>query len=211
MHEQIDPEVAASTGSPRLFQNALLDKLSRIHHLVPPSVYLPIALASLIISLRLISWPIAILAFLAGYAAWTLVEYFGHRFVFHLNLPSPAGKRLHYLIHGVHHEHPGDPLRLVMPLPLSIPIMATAFVVIRLILGAAFAPAVWSGFIVGYVGYDMVHFYVHHAQPRSRVGQMLRRRHLLHHFRDSTYWFGVSAIWWDDVFGTKPKVVRKPD
>ena len=59
------------------------------------------------------------------------------------------------------------------------------------------------GFIIGYLCYDMVHYYTHHAQPTTRLGKTLRRLHLLHHFRDPTRGFGVSAPWWDYVFGTQ--------
>ena len=40
---------------------------------------------------------------LAGFAAWTLLEYLVHRFVFH-HVHS-LGRRLHQL----HHDHPSDP------------------------------------------------------------------------------------------------------
>ena len=40
---------------------------------------------------------------LAGLAAWTLLEYLVHRFVFHRY--SSVGRRLHQL----HHDHPNDP------------------------------------------------------------------------------------------------------
>jgi sterol desaturase/sphingolipid hydroxylase (fatty acid hydroxylase superfamily) len=202
MDESIDLPATVSTASPRLFENPVLDRLSRVHHLVPPIVYVPIALGLLIMSLRLLSWPRVVLGVAAGYLAWTLVEYFGHRFLFHLEFPGPWGKRIHFLIHGVHHDHPGDPLRLVMPLLLSAPIMAVAFLVLFVVSHSPINFALWAGFILGYVGYDMVHFYVHHASPRTRVGELLRRRHMLHHFRNSGAFFGVSAPWWDHVFGT---------
>jgi sterol desaturase/sphingolipid hydroxylase (fatty acid hydroxylase superfamily) len=204
MDELADLTTPVSTASPRLFENAFLDKLSRIHPVIPPLIYLPLVLGLFLASLRMMSWQTAMLGMAAGYVAWTLVEYLGHRFLFHLDFPGVWGKRIHYLIHGVHHVHPGDPLRLVMPILLSAPIMAVALLILRLMSGRAIDLALWGGFILGYVGYDMVHFYVHHARPSTRLGQLLRRRHLLHHFRDSKSSFGVSAPWWDHVFGTAP-------
>ena len=32
------------------------------------------------------------------------------------------GARLHFLVHGVHHDHPNDPMRLVMPPAVSVPL-----------------------------------------------------------------------------------------
>jgi sterol desaturase/sphingolipid hydroxylase (fatty acid hydroxylase superfamily) len=66
-----------------------------------------------------------------------------------------------------------------------------------------------AGFVTGYLAYDSLHFYVHHATPANWIGRYLRRRHMHHHFRDDTSWFGVSAPWWDTVFVTRP--ARGPD
>jgi dihydroceramide fatty acyl 2-hydroxylase len=46
---------------------------------------------------------------------------------------------------------------------------------------------------------------VHHHSPSSRLGKRLRELHMRHHFQDDTRGFGVSAPWWDWVFGTPPK------
>jgi dihydroceramide fatty acyl 2-hydroxylase len=61
---------------------------------------------------------------------------------------------------------------------------------------------VLAGFMIGYVVYDCVHYWTHHGQPKSRLGHLVRRLHMLHHFRDATKGFGVHAIWWDYAFGT---------
>ena len=106
--------------------------------------------------------------------AWTLTEYFGHRFVFHtvFALPFGLGPRFQFLIHGVHHIYPSDPLRLVMPPLLSAPIMLIALTLIRLVFGGAFAWPMLAGFIAGYVLYDCVHFWTHHGQPKSKLGHL---------------------------------------
>ena len=57
-----------------------------------------------------------------GYAFWTLTEYWLHRVVFHFEPDHGIGARLHWMIHGVHHDHPNDPLRLVMPPAASVPL-----------------------------------------------------------------------------------------
>jgi dihydroceramide fatty acyl 2-hydroxylase len=208
VHESIGAGSEAAdalAASPRLFANPVLDKLSRIHHLVPVAVYLPIIAVMVWLGLGEFSPPIVLAGLFAGYAIWTLVEYWGHRYLFHLNFPGRFGARLHFLIHGVHHVYPNDPLRLVMPVLLSGPIQAVAYCALRLIFGAELVWPIMAGFMAGYVGYDMVHYHLHHGTPRTKLGHMLRRRHMLHHFRDQTKAFGVSTPWWDNVFGTLPQ------
>lgn len=189
-------------ASPRLFENPLLDKLSRVHWSVPLFLYVPVLVFLAGLSLSHYSSGGVLLAALLGYFIWTLVEYFGHRFLFHCDFPGRFGARFHFLIHGVHHEHPSDPLRLVMPALLSGPIMLISFLIGWLLFGLPLEYPVLMGFMAGYLGYDMVHYYVHHGQPKSWAGRTLRRLHMLHHFRDPERGFGVSAPWWDYVFKT---------
>ncbi|QGM96512.1 sterol desaturase family protein [Methylocystis parvus] len=194
----------ALDASPRLFENDLLDKLSRVHHLTPVVVYTPIILGLAFYSLSEVGLGLLLLGLVIGYVGWTLTEYFGHRYLFHTVFPLPfgLGPRFQFLIHGVHHIYPNDPLRLVMPPLLSAPIMLIALTIIRLIFGATFGWAVLAGFMAGYVIYDGVHYWTHHGQPTSDLGKMVKRLHMLHHFRDAEKGFGVHAIWWDYVFGT---------
>ena len=195
-------EADGLTASPRLFDNALLDKLSRVHWSVPLFVYTPIIAALGVISLAMLPTSRMLGGVALGYFIWTLIEYFGHRYLFHWEFPGTLGKRLHFLIHGVHHDHPSDPLRLVMPILLSGPIMLIALAVSTLLFGAPLRYPVLMGFVIGYLAYDMVHYYTHHAEPTTKLGLTLRRLHLMHHFRDHDKGFGVSAPYWDFVFGT---------
>ena len=95
-----------------------------------------------------------------------------------------------------------------MPVLLSGPIMIIAWFVATLLFGMTLRYPGLMGFVIGYLAYDMVHYYTHHARPTTRIGLTLRRLHLMHHFRDHDKGFGVSAPYWDFVFGTaerKPK------
>ena len=51
----------------------------------------------------------------------------------------------------------------------------------------------------------MIHYHVHHHRPRTRVGKALRELHMRHHFQDHDAGYGVSAPYWDHVFGTPPR------
>jgi dihydroceramide fatty acyl 2-hydroxylase len=195
-------QAASLRASPRLFENSLLDRLSRVHWSTPLFVYLPLVCVLAGLSLKAYDAGSILCATALGYFIWTMVEYFGHRLLFHYEFPGRSGTKIHFLIHGVHHLHPNDPLRLVMPVLLSGPIMLIAYAVVRILFGLPFGYPVLMGFIIGYLAYDMVHYYVHHAEPKIRLGLTLRRLHMLHHFRDSTRGFGVSVPWWDYVFKT---------
>jgi sterol desaturase/sphingolipid hydroxylase (fatty acid hydroxylase superfamily) len=144
-----------------------------------------------------------------GYAFWTLTEYWLHRTVFHYEPAHPFGRRLHWMLHGVHHDHPNDPRRLVMPPSASVPLASAFLLLFWLVLGAAPAPAFGAGFLAGYLAYDMLHYHVHHHRPRTRAGRRLRELHMRHHFEDDDRGFGVSAPYWDHVFGTAPRRSRR--
>jgi len=192
-------------ASPPMFESKLLDALSRVHPAVPILIFVPAITLLFAWGLSLTSLPVAIGLFAAGYALWTLFEYWLHRLVFHFEPDEGLGARFHWIIHGVHHDHPNDPMRLVMPPAVSVPLAAGVFGLIYLLAGHDYAPGIGAGFFAGYLVYDMMHYYLHHFRPRGRLGRMLRERHMRHHFQDDTKGFGISAPYWDEVFRTSPR------
>ncbi|HEX5309822.1 MAG TPA: sterol desaturase family protein [Solirubrobacteraceae bacterium] len=194
--------------SPPMFESRLLDAFSRVHPSVPILVFAPAIVALAAWQLDFVGVAALIGLFVLGYAAWTLFEYWLHRIVFHFEPEQGIGARMHWIIHGVHHEHPNDPLRLVMPPAVSVPLAAIVFGLVYLLFGKRYAPGVGAGFFAGYLAYDMLHYYVHHFTPRTRLGRMLRERHMRHHFQDDTRGFGISAPYWDEVFRTSSRTRR---
>jgi dihydroceramide fatty acyl 2-hydroxylase len=192
-------------ASPPMFESRVLDTFSRVHPSVPILIFTPVIVALAAWQLSFARTLETLGLFAGGYALWTLFEYWLHRLVFHFEPDHGLGARMHWIIHGIHHEHPNDPLRLVMPPAVSIPLGAFVFGVLYLALGKRYAPGVGAGFFAGYLAYDMLHYYVHHFRPRSRIGRMLRERHMRHHFQDDTRGFGISAPYWDEVFRTSPR------
>ena len=55
--------------------------------------------------------------FALGVLGWTLLEYLLHRWVFHFKPDQNVEwqRDASWLIHGIHHDYPYDPDRLVMP------------------------------------------------------------------------------------------------
>jgi sterol desaturase/sphingolipid hydroxylase (fatty acid hydroxylase superfamily) len=197
-------------ASPPMFESRVLDSLSRVHPVVPIMIFVPAIVALVVLGLAAVSVGVELALILGGYALWTLFEYWLHRLVFHFEPEQGVGARLHWIIHGVHHDHPNDPLRLVMPPAVSVPLGALVFGVLYAIFGHRYAPALAAGFFSGYLVYDMTHYYLHHFRPRGRMGRMLRERHMRHHFQDETRGFGISAPYWDDVFRTSSRTHSSP-
>ena len=189
-------------ASPPMFESRLLDALSRVHPAVPVIIFGPLILLLVAWGLSRVDATLLVGLLAGGYAMWTLFEYWLHRVVFHFEPEAGIGARLHWIIHGVHHDHPNDPLRLVMPPAVSVPLAALVFALLYLAFGSDYAPGLGAGFFAGYLVYDMLHYYLHHSRPHGRLGRMLRERHMRHHFQDDSRGFGISAPYWDAIFGT---------
>jgi len=169
-----------------MFESRLLDRFTRVHPAVPVVVFGPVITFLLVLGVGRNGLLATIGLVAAGYVLWTLTEYWLHRVVFHFEPEDGIGARVHWMIHGVHHDHPNDPLRLVMPPSASIPLAALFYGLFWLVLGADLATSFGAGFLSGYLAYDMIHYHVHHHTPRSRVGKRLRELHMRHHFRTPT-------------------------
>ncbi|KDP34618.1 hypothetical protein JCGZ_11141 [Jatropha curcas] len=68
------------------------------------------------------------------------------------------------------------------------------------------APAVFGGTLLGYVIYDLTHYYLHHGQPSTLLSKSLKKYHLSHHFKVQDVGFGITSTLWDIVFGTLPPI-----
>lgn len=202
--------------SVRLFKSDFLERFTHVHPIVPFLIWAPIV--SILIYRSFAVHALGIVEFFLygamGLFVWTLTEYLLHRFAFHYPAKGPIGNRIVYIMHGLHHDDPVDPTRLVMP-PLPAVIYAMIlFPVFRFAVGATHAEAFIAFFMIGYLAYDYIHYYVHHFNPKNKVGKYLKRYHLVHHFADHDAKWGVSNPLWDYVFGTvkmkqpKDKTVR---
>jgi dihydroceramide fatty acyl 2-hydroxylase len=185
-----------------MFESDLLDRLSRVHPVVPVVIFGPAIIALFVLGARELGTLAVLGLVLGGYLFWTLTEYWIHRLIFHFEPEHGWGARFHWIIHGVHHDHPNDPLRLVMPPSVSVPLAALFYGLFVLVLGNPAANVFAAAFLAGYLAYDMIHYHVHHHRPRNGVDKLLRELHMRHHFQDDTRGFGISAPWWDVVFRT---------
>ena len=201
------PRRTAKPETTRMFESDFIEWFSRIHPATPFVAYLPVVAVVLTRSLRTAPAVEVALLVAAGLLAWTLAEYVLHRYVFHWTGSEAWKKRVHFLLHGVHHDYPSDSDRLVMPLGASVPMAVLFFALFRAALGER-GESVFAGFTLGYLLYDGTHFAVHHFKQTTRLGKFLRKHHMLHHHADHDGGFGVSSPLWDLVFGTMPRAKR---
>ncbi len=188
--------------SARMFKSDFVEVLTHVHPAMPLLVFLPVIAYSLRLVYGRVDISTQLSLAIAGLFFWTLTEYLLHREVFHLKPESSWGKRLHFIMHGVHHDYPNDSRRLVMPPAVSIPLAAFFFILFRKVFGVVYVYPFFAGFIFGYLTYDMTHYAIHHFPLRGRIGTYLKKHHFRHHYMDADINFGVSSPLWDVVFRT---------
>jgi sterol desaturase/sphingolipid hydroxylase (fatty acid hydroxylase superfamily) len=200
---------SARPTTTRMFESDLIEYFSRIHPATPFVVWLPVLgyVAYRVYGRHDLALGPALGLGVAGFFIWTLTEYVLHRYVFHWTNDTKFGKRVHFLLHGVHHDFPQDKDRLVMPIGASAPISVIVYGLLYLLCaGPTYAEPLFVGFGLGYLLYDGTHFALHHFNFKGHLFRKLKRHHMLHHHADHDGGFGVSSPLWDVVFRTMPAV-----
>ena len=199
------------SASPDLFDNSFLNFFSRVHPAVPAVIFIPIIGVMYYLAIDAGSSALAIAGLsVTGLVIWTLSEYWLHRLLFHWHPKFKGGDQLNFIIHGVHHDHPNDRMRLVMPPAVGLPLAAIFLAAFVLVFGTPAGYTGFAGFLIGYLIYDYTHYYVHHFVPKSSIGKRVREHHMRHHFQDHRFGYGVSSPFWDHIFRTVPRS-RKSD
>lgn len=187
-------------------------KIGKTHHLVPVFVYGSLALLMMVcvIFSKQVSTKNILLLFFTGFFSWTLVEYLLHRFPFHYVTEKEPWKLLMSGFHLLHHEIPNRGDYVVAPMIMSFPMYLLILALFRGISGNISSMALLgSGLAFGYLVYEWIHYFAHHGVAKTSVGRYLKRHHLIHHFKDSHNYFGVSSPFWDLLFGTLPQYDSK--
>lgn len=192
-----------NSGSKRLFENPVLEALTRTHIAIPTTLFfvLGAVLGWYAFTHTALSNAAIGLLFVAGLVTFTFVEYWMHRSLYHIDTDTPAKAKFQYTTHGVHHEYPRDKARLAMPPILAVVVAGSLFALFFFLMGEA-AYAFFPGFIWGYSGYLIVHYCVHAYPPPKNFMKHLWINHAIHHYKDGDIVFGVSSPLWDYVFGT---------
>ncbi|PWA47405.1 fatty acid hydroxylase 1 [Artemisia annua] len=189
-----------SVEGPRFFASDFWEFLTKNEWYVIPTIWLPVVCWYATKAFKMgNSLPEIAMILVLGIFIWTLMEYSLHRFLFHIKTKTYWGNTLHYLLHGCHHKHPQDGLRLVFPPTATAILLFPLWNIVKLISTPAVAPALFAGILLGYVMYDVTHYYLHHGQPKSEVPKHLKKYHLNHHFRIQNKGYGITSSLWDKV------------
>ena len=188
----------------RLFKNPVLETLTYVHPVMPAMMWIPILIYAFVYGITRDQIGVSFSFTLAGFGffIWTLAEYLLHRFIFHYHASTPFGKRLMYLFHGIHHDDPEDQRRLLMPPAAAALIALILYSLFASILGVVNVKPFFSGFLVGYLCYDYIHFATHFSRFKSGTFLKLKQNHMKHHFVKPDALYGVSSTFWDKVFRT---------
>ncbi len=188
----------------RIFKNPILESFTHVHPIVPLLFWSPVILFLFYrgATVKLLSAPEFVFLFIVGILLWTFTEYILHRFVFHWDAKSRAGKYFVFLFHGLHHDDPQDPTRLVMPPVPAVIIVAILWGLFSFIFPYKYLDVIMAYFLIGYLCYDYIHYATHHFAMTSPVGKYLRKYHLQHHYSGECSKYGVSSPLWDIIFKT---------
>jgi sterol desaturase/sphingolipid hydroxylase (fatty acid hydroxylase superfamily) len=197
----------------RLFKSDFMEFFTHISPIAVTIIWTPVAIGFMVLEIlakRGLGWGYMVLGFITGLILWTFSEYMLHRFLFHFEAKSERVKKIFYLFHGVHHHQPQCKTRLVMPPVVSIPMSVVMYGIMYLLFAVVLGLPHWlwpvmSGFTVGYLCYDLIHYATHHFAMRKGIWKALKRYHMQHHFKTPDARYGVSSPLWDVVFSTRPK------
>jgi sterol desaturase/sphingolipid hydroxylase (fatty acid hydroxylase superfamily) len=132
----------------------------------------------------------------AGFFAWSAIEYLLHRFVLHGVQPFRRW-------HALHHERPTA--LIGTPTIATALLFATFAFLPALLLGGLWnACALTLGLLAGYQAYCLAHHAAHHWRADFAWMRLMKRRHASHHHAAQACCFGVGSSFWDRVFGTLP-------
>lgn len=134
------------------------------------------------------------LAIALGLFAFSFVEYFFHRWMFHTRIPLFAQG------HNLHHERPLGYDSLPFFLPAAILLALTAVFVALMPTG--FALLLASAITFGYILYGLAHFIIHHVRFKQPLLRRWAAAHHVHHYHPDSN-FGVTTPLWDVLLGTR--------
>lgn len=139
-----------------------------------------------------------------GFFLFFPMEYGVHRGVFHFFADTSAGKVLSKQ-HVLHHQDPEDVDVLFNHPGISVSVGIGLFALYWGIFGSlSGAAAISFGNFGGLLYYELTHLNTHRPgrRPWTPWGRWIEKIHLLHHYKNERWWFGVTNPLFDLALGT---------
>lgn len=155
---------------------------------------------------------VTILALALGALVYAVAEYVVHRYLLH---EFPKLVPTLYRGHVEHHKHPQELKYLFSPVYYDV-LIYSAYIPLVWLLFRQFSVvvAVVTGSLLFQLYYQWMHYAAHRPiVPRTAWGRWMKKKHLLHHYKDEYAWYGVSNPALDYVMGTNKehdRLIREP-
>ena len=191
-----------------IFENSFLEWITTTHHIVPFLIFIPVIIyfiwETVVFSLsgNIENTLYLLPLFIGAVFLWTIIEYSGHRFVFHSKPKSDFGKKLLYVIHGAHHDYPNDTRRLVVPPLVSVTGGVLLYWLSYTLFGRYYSAPFFASLVSAYLFYDWFHYASHHVRIKNKYIRMLIKHHLEHHYKDPDNGYGFTTRMWDILLNT---------
>ena len=175
-----------------------------------PRIMAVIATATLVARIVAGRWSYGDLAVAGGILiVEPFLEWLIHVYGLHAKPTTVFGRRLDPLYarrHRMHHRDPRNVPLIFVPLPVLFGFL----VALGAIAYFAFPPlalklSAYATMTTFLLGYEWTHFLIHSQHvPRSPIFRAIWRNHILHHYKNEQYWFGVTNPLADYALRTNP-------
>jgi hypothetical protein len=134
-------------------------------------------------------------------------EWYAHKFLLHAKLTAKDGwfRRFQIRLHHGHHRDPQNVQLLFAPLSAVIIHLVQTYLLFSLLLWSfKLALVPFTAGVLYYLFYEWMHL-AHHVpsyQPKTTLGNKIKRAHMRHHFHNENYNWGITNYFGDIVCGT---------
>jgi sterol desaturase/sphingolipid hydroxylase (fatty acid hydroxylase superfamily) len=148
-------------------------------------------------------------AALSGLLVWSFLEYGMHRFLGHDSRTRPNPFATEHVRHHIEGSYFAPSWKKALTAVVAVALLAWPATAIA---GSTPGLAFVAGFVVAYLGYEVMHRREHTHPGSGAYSRWARRHHFHHHFGDPKSNLGVTSPIWDWAFGTvqQPGLIRVP-
>lgn len=174
-------------------------------------------------TLAILAWAVMLTSGQIGQWWWLIgvlvvvpfYEWVVHRYILHADMRGMPKRFQDFWekVHPGHHKNPSfipwifAPFIVAFQVPLSFFILA--YLIFQNFYAALMLYCITQSY---YLFYEWMHL-AHHLDfynPKTQWGKELKRNHMLHHFKNERYWWGITNTIGDKILGSKPEAQDVP-